>query len=127
MLHPVLSDWFFRLCALSIDLGWLVYMCHSLSLLEMYSGGNVFRHCPLPCNGARLQCMELLLRVSIRLSTPVEVEISKLIVTTDLQRQWPKTCIPHILCKITIHSPPYSLITHTTHYIHPQFDNRPLN
>ena len=41
----------------------------------------------LPCNGAWLQCTELLLRVSVRLSTPVEIEISKLIVTTDLQSQ----------------------------------------
>ena len=27
---------------------------------------NVFRHCPLPCNGARLQCMEYLLSVNFR-------------------------------------------------------------
>ena len=54
----------------------------------------MFRYCPLPCNGVRLQSAKLNLKTNARFSTPVKVEI---VLANSKRNTGAKICILHTL------------------------------
>ena len=54
----------------------------------------MFRYCPLPCNGVRLQSAKLNLKTNVRFSTPVKVEI---VLANSKRNTGAKICILHTL------------------------------
>ena len=55
---------------------------------------SVFLYCPLPCNGVQLQSAKLILKINVRSSTTVRVEI---VLTNSKRNTGAKICLIHIL------------------------------